>query len=61
MSQFKRICSITNEGMNQGWVINDGEMYIKYERDAISIAQKAGYDSLQDAFDKGYIFYTEWE
>ena len=32
---FARQCDITKEGMNEGYCIEDGLMYIKYEKDMI--------------------------
>jgi len=32
---YARQCDITGEGMNEGYCINDGLMYIKYEKDMI--------------------------
>jgi len=32
---YARQCDITGEGMNEGYCINDGLMYIKYDKDMI--------------------------
>jgi len=32
----KRICFVTGEEMTEGWVVNDGELYFKYEKDALA-------------------------
>ena len=32
---YARQCDITGEGMNEGYCIQDGLMYIKYEKDMI--------------------------
>ena len=32
---FARQCDITKEGMNEGYCIQDGLMYIKYDKDMI--------------------------
>ena len=32
---YARQCDITGEGMNEGYCIEDGLMYIKYEKDMI--------------------------
>jgi hypothetical protein len=32
---YSRQCDITGEGMNEGYCIQDGLMYIKYEKDMI--------------------------
>jgi len=35
MKTYARKCDITGEGMNEGFCIGDGSMYIKYEKDMI--------------------------
>ena len=32
---WARKCDISGEGMNEGYCINDGGMYIKYEKDMV--------------------------
>ena len=61
MRKFARQCDLTNELMNEGWVIGDGDMYIKYEADAINAAIEMGYESIDDAYKDDAIYYTEWE
>ena len=56
-----KVCSITGETMTEGWVANDGEMYFKYEPDAIAWCLENGYDSIDDAFECEAIYWTEWE
>ncbi len=34
--KYARKCDVTNEPMNEGYCIQDGLMYIKYEKDLIS-------------------------
>ena len=38
--KYARKCDITNEGMNEGYCIQDGLMYIKYEEDMIKHLRK---------------------
>ena len=33
--KYARKCDVTGEGMNEGYCIQDGLMYIKYEKDMI--------------------------
>ena len=33
--RYARQCSITNEGMNQGWIDEDTGVYFKYKKDAV--------------------------
>lgn len=61
MEKFARKCSVTGEGMNEGWCFGDGQDYAKYEHDAWSLASEYGYDSIDDAFDDDAVYYTEWE
>ena len=34
--KYARKCSITGEGMNQGWVWGDGAFHSKYEKDTLA-------------------------
>jgi hypothetical protein len=56
-----RICSVTNELMTEGWCVNDGEMYFKYEKDAIQWCKDNEYEGLDDAYNDDVIYWTEWE
>ena len=38
--QYARKCCITGEGMNEGYCIEDGLMYVKYEKDMIKHLRK---------------------
>ena len=58
---YARKCSITGKGMNEGWIILDGEMYIADEENALEQVKKVGYDSLEEAFDDEYCYWTEWD
>lgn len=57
----KRVCSVTDEDMTEGWVVNDGELYFKYEKDAIQWSIDNGYDGLQSAYDDDVIYWTTWD
>jgi len=56
-----RVCDITGEPMTEGWVANDGEMYFKYEKDALAWCIENGYESIEDAYENEAIYWTEWE
>ena len=67
METFARICSVTGEGMNEGYVFEDGEMYFKYEKDLIAfLRQREGNNDLSDEYllDEAYeleeYYYTSW-
>lgn len=61
MEKFARVCDITNEGMNDGYCIGDGFMYIKHESDMVEHVKSVGYSSLDEAYDDDYYYWTEWE
>ena len=56
-----RICDVTGEEMTEGWVVNDGEKYFKYEHDAEDWCKANGYAGMQSAFDDDVIYWTSWE
>ena len=67
METFARICSVTGESMNEGYVFGDGEMYFKYEKDFIAfLRQRDGNNDLSDefllseAYELEEYYYTEW-
>lgn len=61
MERYARTCSVTGEGMNEGYVFHDGEAYAKTKENAILLAHKYGYDSLADAYEYGAVYWTQWE
>jgi hypothetical protein len=61
MEKFARKCDVTNELMNEGWVVNDGEYYIKNESDALQKAIEMGYGSIDEAYDDDVMYWTQWE
>ena len=49
--RYARQCSITDEGMNQGWIDEDTGVYFKYKKDAIKYVKKLMtnlYDGMGD-------------
>ena len=38
--KYARQCSVTGEGMNEGWVWGDGIFYTKYEKDTLAECRK---------------------
>ena len=58
--KWARSCSITGEGMNEGWVGNDGEVYFKYGHDALQWCIDRGYRDIDDAYADGIIYWTDW-
>ena len=59
-TKYARVCDITNKGMNEGYCIEDGLMYIKNESDMIKHIKSVGYKSLDEAYNNEYYYYTEW-
>jgi hypothetical protein len=59
--RFARVCSVTGCGMNEGWVFGDGSEYAKHESDALKLARDYGYQSIQEAFDEAWCYWTAWD
>ena len=49
--RFARICSATNEGMNEGFLFEESLMYFIEKDDAERYAIEIGYASLDEAYD----------
>jgi hypothetical protein len=60
MKKFARKCDVTGRGMNKGFVIGNGEMYIKDDSDMLAHVIEQGYSSMDEAYDDEYYYYTEW-
>lgn len=58
--KYARQCSVTGEGMNEGWVGNDGEVYFKYANDALQWCIDRGYRDIDDAYADDVIYWTDW-
>ena len=68
---YARQCDITGEGMNEGYCIQDGHMYIKYVEDMIkqlrefdvelSLRTPLDEELLNIYYDDEYYYWTEWE
>jgi hypothetical protein len=67
--RFARICSATNEGMNEGFVFQDGLMYFKHEQDLVTYLRSreevpsnlSDEFLLKEAYDLEEYYYTEWD
>lgn len=61
--KFYRKCSVTGNGMNEGWVINCGELYLSTLELADNYAREHGYADFHDLYQQtdGDCYYTEWE
>ena len=67
MKKFARKCDATGQGMNQGYVVGDGELYFSEKKHLVDwIRSRGGMDGLSDEFilTESYIndeyYYTEW-
>lgn len=68
--KYARQCSITGEGMNEGWCWGDGAFYTKYEKDTLAELRK-DYPEKSYLTDEGImewaveeegeLYWTEWE
>lgn len=59
---FARKCDITGVGMNTGFCIQDGLMYIKNLDDLNNhIKNDTDYKTTSDAYNNDYYYYTEWD
>ena len=71
MKNYARICDITGEGMNEGFCILNGEMYIKNEEDLINHLREQDFsidvnaygdeELMEWAYNEEYYYWTDWE
>ena len=59
--KFPRVCSITGEGMWEGYCFRNGEEYAIDKESAMTIVKRDGYESLDDSYEDENHYYTEWE
>ena len=60
-TKFARRCDVTNKGMNEGYCIDGGGMYIASEVDMLKhLEEHTAYASMEEAFEDEYCYYTEW-
>tara|TARA_A100001201_G_scaffold1761_3_gene4506 strand:- start:259 stop:525 length:267 start_codon:yes stop_codon:yes gene_type:complete len=68
--KYARQCDITGEGMNEGYIVDEGMMHIKYEKDLIALIRSWGVDEnnelsddfiLSESYKNGEYYWTEWE
>lgn len=59
--KFARKCSVTGEGMGDGYVFRDGDEYFSTEHLALIKVKALGYSSIKEAYLNGEIYWTEWE
>ncbi len=68
MKKFARKCDATGKGMNEGYVVGDGELYFSEKQHVIDwLRSRGGTDNLSDeyilneAYNLEEYYYTEWE
>jgi len=68
MEKFARKCDATGRGMNEGFVVGDGELYFSSLKHLVDwLRSRDGMDGLSDEFilEEAYqleeYYYTEWE
>ena len=62
LKRYARQCDVTGEGMNDGFVICDGAMYIKYSKHLREhITNDTNYHTIDEAYEDDYYYYTSWE
>lgn len=59
--KFPRLCSITGEGMWEGYCFGNGEEYAKDDESAEIIVKRDGYESIEASYDDEHHYWTEWE
>lgn len=60
-TRYPRLCEVTNKGISKGWIVNEGDLYIGDEHNALKHAKANGFESLQEAYDEDFMYFTEWE
>jgi len=61
-TKFARKCDITGEGMNEGYCILDGQMYIKGDFAMLKhITENTEYKTIEEAYEDEYYYHTEWD
>lgn len=58
--KFARKCSVTGEGIDEGYVFRDGDMYFSKIEDLTKHILSLGYKTLEEAYPNEY-YYTDWE
>lgn len=64
--RYARSCSVTGEGMNEGYVFSDGEFYAKDEESAKVIALREYGVDLENMWsdddnDDWVVYWTQWD
>jgi hypothetical protein len=57
---FARICSVTGQGMWEGWVFGEGEAYAIDLKSADKLATERGFKDMAEAYEEGVCYWTDW-
>ena len=75
MEKFARKCDVTGRGMNEGYVVGDGELYFAEKEDLIKHLRTLNWedcdgnssldvveddDLMEFFYNEDYYWYTEW-
>lgn len=70
MEKFARKCSATGKGINEGYCVNDGELYFSEESQLVEWLRDRDVDGtnelsdefiLKEAYELKEYYYTEWD
>ena len=75
MEKFARKCDATGKGMNEGYVVGDGELYFGNEEDLLYHLRELDWEDcnglkskdlevdqlLEYFYNENYYYYTEWD
>jgi len=70
MEKFARKCSATGKGINEGYCVNDGELYFSEESQLVEWLRDRDVDGtnelsdefiLKEAYELEEYYYTEWD
>lgn len=70
MEKFARKCSVTGKGINEGYCVNDGDLYFSEESQLVKWLRDRDVDGtnelsdefiLNEAYQLEEYYYTEWD
>jgi hypothetical protein len=70
MEKFARKCSVTGKGINEGYCVNDGDLYFSEESQLVKWLRDRDVDGtndlsdefiLNEAYELEEYYYTEWD
>lgn len=70
MKKFARKCSVTGKGINEGYCVNDGDLYFSEESQLVKWLRDRDVDGtnelsdefiLNEAYELEEYYYTEWD